>query len=287
MTAPSGRSPYFDFQSQAKSPDIGFAASEGEAFAFAPLPRRFLKFRFYECASHFFVFGSDSASKFSLLEILRDEGQIEEQSVVTVPALADDIRFASCKGTAVEQVAPGRWRVQMTLKNGGLETIETSNLIFEGVVKWSVQELEGVEAYTACLKELEERFRANAWLEHEHFDGIVGLARFTDQWCALPLVVCELTNAAAKTDAPVAQVLDWCVQERGSCARVLLRRVQDRDHFYDTIQRQQSDFADGAGATRAPPLPPSALSEPRYHFHRDISRCSRTFSTKAEGVCAF
>lgn len=93
MTSHAGPSPYFDFQSQVTSPDIGFLATDTEAFSFSPLSHRFVKFRLYECSSHFFVFGSESTNKrFSVLQIVRDEGQIEEHAIVSVPALADDIR---------------------------------------------------------------------------------------------------------------------------------------------------------------------------------------------------
>ncbi len=140
--------------------------------------------RFYECASHFFIFGFDGASSdFTLLEIVRDEGEIGEHSVVSVPDLADDICYASCTGTVVGQGSQGKWLVRVSLKGGGTKIIETANVVYEGSLKWSTQQLQGHGAYLACLKELEERFRLQGWLEHEHFDGIVGFARFTDQWC--------------------------------------------------------------------------------------------------------
>jgi hypothetical protein len=149
--------------------------------------------RFYECETHFFILGFDSAnSEFALLEIARNEGEIEEHSVVSVPDLADDARYASCTGTVVGQAGAGKWLVRVTLKGGGTKIIATANVIYEGSLKWSVQQLQGRDASIACLKELEERFRLQGWLEHEHFDGIIGFARFTDQWCAC--AACDATS---------------------------------------------------------------------------------------------
>lgn len=79
----------------------------------------------------------------------------------------------------------GQWLVQVTLKSGFYEIIETSSVIYDGAVKWTVQEFNGVDEYFACVKELEDKYRGHGWLEHENFDGIVGFARFTDQWCVL------------------------------------------------------------------------------------------------------
>jgi hypothetical protein len=45
MSAAAARSPYFDFESQANSPDIGYSANEDVAFAFTPFLRRLNKFR--------------------------------------------------------------------------------------------------------------------------------------------------------------------------------------------------------------------------------------------------
>jgi hypothetical protein len=124
--APS--SPFFDFEAQAKSPDTGFYASDDEAFAFKPLACKFHKFVLYECLSRFFVFGSGrdaaGARTFSLLEIHREEGKIEEGCTVSAPALADDVRYSSCRGTVVGAKNGAKWPVQLQLRGGGCDVLQ-------------------------------------------------------------------------------------------------------------------------------------------------------------------
>ncbi len=95
------------------------------------------------------------------------------------------LRYASSQGTVVGPGAAGKWLVQVTLANGAAEIIETSSVIYDGAMKWTVQEFVGADEYFACVKELEAKFRGQGWTEHENFDGIVGFARFTDQWYVL------------------------------------------------------------------------------------------------------
>jgi len=124
--APS--SPFFDFEAQAKSPDTGFYASDDEAFAFKPLACKFHKFVLYECLSRFFVFGSGrdaaGARTFSLLEIHREEGKIDEGCTVSAPALADDVRYSSCRGTVVGAKNGAKWPVQLQLRGGGCDVLQ-------------------------------------------------------------------------------------------------------------------------------------------------------------------
>jgi hypothetical protein len=189
MSAASSQSPYFDFESHAKSPDDGFLASDDHAFAFKPLARKFHEFRFFECSTHFFIFGSDAGCQnITLLEIRRDQGKIQINSVVTIPDHADDVRYADCKGIVVGQVPAviGKWIVQVTLANGETEVsqMDVSSLVFDGTIKWCTQEFRNENDYNMRVKELSCRYPVG-WQDHPNFDGIIGFARFTDEWCAM------------------------------------------------------------------------------------------------------
>jgi hypothetical protein len=184
MSAATSHSPYFDFESQVRSCDEGFVASDDCAFAFKPLARKFYEFRFFECSSHFFIFGTDADRKnVTLLEISRDQGKVDIGSTVTIPALADDSRFADCSGQIVGQVNATRWLVKVALSNGGSETmpLDSSSFVYDGLLKWCVQEFCNKNDFALRVKELSCHHPVG-WHAHPNFDGIVGFARFTDDW---------------------------------------------------------------------------------------------------------
>jgi hypothetical protein len=184
MSAASGHSPYFDFEAQARSPEEGFVAGDDQAFVFRPLARTFCEFRFFECTSHFFIFGVDATRQnISLLEICRDQGKIGLNSVVTIPSHADDPRFANCSGTIVGQVHANRWLVKVELRDGASQVmpLDSSSLVHDGAVTWSVQEFCNRNDFALRIKELACHHPVG-WLKHDHFDGIIGFARFTDDW---------------------------------------------------------------------------------------------------------
>ena len=247
MSAPT--SPFFDFESQVKSPDAGYSASDEEAFAFKPLARGFHKLEFFESAARFFIFGSGrdrgGARTFSLLEIYREEGRIEENSIVSIPSLADDVRYNGCKGTVVGAASGSKWPVQLSLRSGGTDIIhvDASSLVHDGAVKWSAQELEDEDTYLGYQKELAVKFR-EGWVQHDRFDGIIGFARFTEGW--------YLLGACKKEVA--ARVCSCDIYRNGS---TLMRPFNASKEPSENEKVGTPALAQAASSSSPPPPPPS------------------------------
>jgi hypothetical protein len=165
------------------SPDIGYLSSD-DAFAFKPLWSKFSKFKFYQCPSHFFIFGSDALRRtFALLEIHRSEAPLQEKCIVSVPIFADDLRYTGPTGTVVGQSGSNTWLVKLELKCGGSEVVavNAADIVYDGAVTWAHQDFPDEHALHVCHQQLAAKYAIGSE-DYPNFDGIIGFARFTEGW---------------------------------------------------------------------------------------------------------